>query len=182
MNKPIAVAFALICLLALCLVTVQPVKSQFLGTVYIASDGSVVGTNTIQRNRNIYTLTGNISGGIQVQKSNIVIDGAGYTVQGNGAERGLDLSNGVGEDPSRSIISNVTLKNLRIVGFGFGVETNGGGNHTLYSNYIADCSEACINLGACSYNNITYCTIEGNTISMNYQAKQITILSPKIIF
>ena len=151
-------------------ILVQPVKSQFLGSVYISNDGSVVGTNTIQRNGNIYTLTANISGGIQVQKSNIVIDGAGYTVQGNGAGRGLDLTNSVGEDPSRSIISNVTLKNLRIVGFGFGIMTLGSGNHTFYNNYVANCSGACIDLGGSSYNNITYCTIAGNSISMNYQS------------
>jgi hypothetical protein len=58
-------------------------------------------TTAIQRNGKIYTLTANISGGIQVQKSNIVLDGAGYTVQGNEAGRGFDLSNSVGEDPSR---------------------------------------------------------------------------------
>ncbi len=154
---------------------VQPVRSQFLGSVYITSDGAVVGTNSIQRNGNTYTLTANISGGIQVQKSNIVIDGEGYTIQGNGAGRGLDLSNGVGEDPSRSIISNVTLKNLRIVNFGFGVETDGGGNNTFIGDYIANCSEACIDLGACSYNNITYCTIVNSTISMVYQANYNTV-------
>ena len=152
-----------------CGLLVQPVKAQFLGSVYIASDGSVVGTNSIQRNGDVYALTGNISGGIQVQKSNIVIDGAGFTVQGNGAGRGLDLSNSVGEDPSRSIISNVTLENLRIVGFGFGVETNGGGNHTFIGNYFADCVEG-VDLGASSYNNITYCTFVDSTLSMVYQA------------
>ena len=151
-------------------ILVQSAKAQFLGSVYIADDGSVVGTNTIQRNGNIYTLTANISGGIQVQKSNIVIDGVGHTVQGNRAGRGLDLSNGVGEDPSRSIISNVTLENLRIVGFGFGIETNGGGNNTFIGNYFADCSEEGVDLGASSYNNITYCTFVNSTLSMVYQA------------
>src|SRR4030066_1953953 len=92
-------------------ILVQPVKSQFLGSVYISNDGSVVGTNTIQRNGNIYTLTANISGGIQVQKSNIVIDGVGYTVQGNGAGRGLDLTNNVGQDPSRTPSNNGKVKN-----------------------------------------------------------------------
>jgi hypothetical protein len=152
-----------------CGILVLPVKSQFLGSVYIASDGTVVGTNNIQRNGDVYTLTGNISGGIQVQKSNIVIDGVGFTVQGNGAGRGLDLSNSVGEDPSRSIISNVTLENLRIVGFGFGVETNGGGNHTFIGNYFADCVES-VDLGASSYNNITYCTFVDSTLSIVYEA------------
>jgi len=46
---------------------------------YIREDGSVEGTNNILRNKDIYTLTGNISAGIGFKKSNIVIDGAGYT-------------------------------------------------------------------------------------------------------
>ncbi len=169
MSKNVALILALMCLTGLGLVALPTVKAQFLGSVYINPDGSVTGTNSIQRNENIYTLTANISGGIQVQKSNIVIDGVGYTVQGNGAGRGLDLSNSVGEDPSRSIISNVTLENLRIVGFGFGVETNGGGNHTFIGNYFSDCVEG-IDLGASSFNNITYCTFVESTLSMVYQA------------
>ena len=177
MNR-IALTLMLISAIAIflfCGIFVQSAKSQFLGSVYISDDGSVGGTNNIQRNGNLYTLTANISGGIQVQKRNIVIDGAGYTVQGNGAGRGLDLSNSVGEDPSRSIISNVTIENLRIVSFGFGIATNGGGNNTFCSVYIANCSDACINLMACSYNNITFCTVEGNSISMNYQANYNTV-------
>jgi parallel beta-helix repeat protein len=171
--KRIALTLMLIFAIAsflFCGIFVQSAKSQFLGSVFIFDDGSVAGTNTIQRNGNIYTLTANISGGIQVQKSNIVVDGAGYTVQGNGAGRGLDLSNGVGEGPSCSIISNVTVKNLRIVDFGFGVATNGGGNHTFYNIYVANCGDASLNLVACSYNNITHCIIVGNSISMVYQA------------
>lgn len=171
-------ALRLVLLLVLCsfLVSIPEIRvAKAESTIYIREDGSVEGADKIQRNGDMYTLTGNISGGIQVQKSNIVIDGAGYTVEGNGAGRGFDLSNSVGEDPSRSIISNVTLKNLRIVNFGFGVATNGGGNHTFYNVYVANCSDACINLMACSYNNITFCTIEGNTISMNYQANYNTV-------
>jgi hypothetical protein len=177
MNR-IALTLMLIFAIAILLfsgIFVQSANSQFIGSVYISDDGSVVGTDTVQRDGNVYILTANISGGIQLQKSNIVIDGADYTVQGNGAGRGLDISNSVGEDPSRSIISNVTVKNLRIVNFGFGIATNGGGNHTFYNVYVANCSDACINLMACSYNNITFCTIESNSISMNYQANYNTV-------
>ena len=66
------------------IVSISSVCGQFLGNVYIAADGSVVGANSILRNGNVYTLTANISNGIQVQKSNVIIDGAGYTVEGNG--------------------------------------------------------------------------------------------------
>ncbi|MFZ7138907.1 MAG: right-handed parallel beta-helix repeat-containing protein [archaeon] len=110
-------------------------------TIYILSDGSVGGTDKIQRNGDVYALTGNISAGIQVQKSNIVIDGAGHTVQGNGheAQRGMDLSNDRGSDPSRAKISNVTVKNMRIINFSRGIEQVNTANNTIIGNYIADC-------------------------------------------
>ena len=39
-----------------------------------------------------YYLTGNFTGKIIVQRSNIVIDGAGFTLQGTGADYGLNLT------------------------------------------------------------------------------------------
>ena len=134
------------------------------GTIYIRSDGSVEGTDKIQRDGNVYTLTGNISGGIQVQKSYIVIDGAGYTVQGNGdvGGRGIDLSNNRGSDPSRPEISNVTVKNLRIVNFDRGIENVNTNDNTIIGNYIADCFTG-INIGG-SPNNVL---IKNNTIANN---------------
>ena len=41
--------------------------------IIIKEDGNIEGTNKIQRNENVYTFTGNISGNIQVQKSKIVM-------------------------------------------------------------------------------------------------------------
>jgi hypothetical protein len=177
-NLSIALLLAVVFLFPL-ITTIQSVNAQFLGSVYIVADGSVVGTNTIQRNGNIYTLTGNISGGIQVQKSDIVIDGAGYTVQGNGGV-GIDLSNGIGQDPSRSTISNITIENLRIVNCSNGVFTNGGGNNTFYNDYVANCSRSQGGFGffllGCSYNNISYCTFDNESIiSMDYQANYNTV-------
>ena len=77
-----------------------PGVAQSVGNVIINADGSVTDTNNIQQIGSTYILTANISGTIQVQKSNVVLDGAGYAVEGNGEGRGLDLSNGRGEDPS----------------------------------------------------------------------------------
>lgn len=138
--------------------------AQFSGSVYIEEDGSVVGTDKIQRNGDIYTLTGNISGGIQVQRSYIVIDGAGYTVQGNGdaSGRGIDLSNDRGSDPSRPKICNVTVKNMRIVNFNRGIENVNTGNNTIVGNYIAECFTGINIIG--SPNNVI---IKNNTLANN---------------
>ncbi len=138
------------------------------GTVYIRADGSVEGTDRIQRNGDIYTLTDNISEGIQVQRSFIVLDGAGYTLQGTGGtgEIGIDLRNERHHYPSRPEISNVTIKNLRIVNFDRGIENVNTRNNTIIGNYIADCSTG-INIG--SSNNL----IKNNTLANNVNGVSI---------
>jgi hypothetical protein len=143
------------------MIEIKPANTQFLGSVYIKEDGSVEGTKDIFQNGNTYTLKTDVPSGIQVQKSNIVIDGAGFTVNGNGGV-GIDLTKGVGQDSSRPTISNVTVKNLRIVDCSFGVDTNGGGNHTFYGDYVSNYSTVGISLsGNCCYNRISFCTIIG---------------------
>ncbi len=131
-------------------------QAQSSESVYINADGSVTGTNNIQRNRNVYTLMDNISGNIQVQRSNIVLDGAGYSLN----QGGIDLTNGIGQDPTHSTISNVTIENFYIENGGIG--TNGGGNYTFYNDYIPSIQF----LGDCINNNITFCTV--SAIAFDY--------------
>jgi hypothetical protein len=138
------------------------VKAQS-ANIYISSDGAVVGTNNIQHNGNLYVLTGNISGSIAVQKSNITIDGSGYTLRGNGGT-GIDLTNNVTDVPSSREIWNVTIENLAIMNFNYSITTNGGGNDTLYNDYIANTVTGLrggIFLWGCQGNNITHCGITG---------------------
>jgi parallel beta-helix repeat protein len=92
------------------------------GSVFIRNDGSVEGTDKIHRDRDVYTLVGDISNRkILVEKDNIVIDGAGYTLIG--AEgRGIVLSER----------KNVTVKNVKI-------EMEGG-----YGIYLVDTSKCII--------------------------------------
>lgn len=56
-------------------------------TIYIRQDGTVdPSTAPIQRNGDVYTFKGDISGSIIVERNNVVIDGAGFTLRGTGAE------------------------------------------------------------------------------------------------
>ena len=145
-------AFMLVLLLFLLFVLVSlpqidPVKAE--NTIYIRADGSVEGTNNIQRNGDIYTFTDNVSDErILVEKDNIVIDGAGYTLQGDA--RGIVLSER----------NNVTVKNVKL-------EMEGG-----YGIYLVDTSNCIISDNTVtgdayniylwrSFNN----TIEGNTVT-----------------
>lgn len=157
-------------------------KPQFLGNVYILEDGSIVGTDKILRSGDIYTLTGNISGGIQVQRSNIVIDGASFTIYGDGQGRGLDLSNGSGEDPLRAACNNVTVKNLRIVNFGHGIDNANCKNNTFYCNYIEGCEVGVWIIGS-SGNTILYNTFKNNIngISICYSGDNNVIIENNMI-
>jgi parallel beta-helix repeat protein len=130
---------AVLLLLILCVTlvafpNVEIVKAEE-ETIYIREDGTVEGTNKIQRDGNIYTFLGNISidgsgiDGVIVEKDNIVIDGAGYTLQITGtmeSSRGLRLTDR----------TNVTIKNLRILGFNYGIQLLRSLNSTILGNYI----------------------------------------------
>ena len=113
--------------------------SQTYGATKIKPDGSVEGTGKIQRQKNVYTLTDDITGSIEVQKSNIVIDGAGHTLQGRKEvnERGVYL---VGPDRSNAVCGNVLVKNLRIYNFYEGIYVVGSSNNSIIGNYLDNAS------------------------------------------
>ncbi len=146
---------------------VQPAKSQFLGRVQINPDGSIIGTDKIQHNGNIYTLTSNISEGIQIQKSNILLDGAGYAITGNGTGTGVDLTNNREQDISRPTINNVTVKNLKIINFSLGIENTNAYNNTLINNYIENCSVHGIEI-ASNGTAVMYNTLKDTNIRLFY--------------
>ena len=150
-----------------CITSALLVKSKLVANVVsINSDGNVVPSSApIERNGTVYTLTGNISGSIAVHRSNIVVDGAGYTLNGDGGT-GVDLQNNITEVPSPQEIWNVTIQNLAIVNFHFGILTNGGGNDKLYDDYVVTSmsgSAGAVSFWGCGENNITYCSISGET-------------------
>ncbi len=98
----------LLCSVLVAIGNIGIVKAQ--STIYIRADGSVEGTDKIQQNGDIYTLTGNISVEIQVQKSYIVIDGAGYTLQGDGEIHGPTDVVGMGLRDALFLLENAGLK------------------------------------------------------------------------
>jgi parallel beta-helix repeat protein len=132
-QKTALILFLILCL-AILIPKIRIVKAE--STVYIRADGAIEGTDKILRDGDVYTLTGDISGGIKVERNFTVIDGAGYTLQGNGVEGcGVDLFVYSASEP---FIVNVTVKNLRILNFGAGIRSLI--NNTLVGNYIAGCS------------------------------------------
>jgi parallel beta-helix repeat protein len=123
------------------LLQIGTVKAQS-NTIYIRADGTIEGTDLIQREGNVYTFLGNISvegtkvDGIIVERDNIVIDGAGYTLQEIGVSESIESRgfNGI----NLTSRSGVTLKNLRIRGFANSIHFISSSNNTILDNDISD--------------------------------------------
>ncbi|WP_042667310.1 NosD domain-containing protein, partial [Desulfurococcus amylolyticus] len=148
MRKAVASSLWLLLLLTstlLIAVKIQPLNAQWTGTVYIRADGSIdPPTAPIRRVGNVYTFTDDIYGSIVIQKDNIVVDGAGYTLKGTGSGKGIVLAGR----------SNVTIKNTNIKNFETGIVLNYSYNIIISGNNIAN-NEYGIWLFYSSNNNIS---------------------------
>jgi len=129
---------------------IQPVKST--GEIIIRADGAVdPPTAPILRNGEVYTFTDNIFNEIVVERSNIIVDGNGYMLQGSGSKSGFVL---VG-------INNVTIQNMNIQKFATGVTLDKSSYNNVSGNSIADNNDGVYLDGAS--NNV----ISGNNIKNN---------------
>ena len=133
----------LICYTSLIAQKTSVVKAS--GTIYIRSDGSIIGTDKIQRNGAVYTFTSNINDEIVVEKDNVVIDGTGYMLQGVGSGIGIDLTQR----------RNVTVKNLNIRLFDSGI-------------YISDNINLASSAGSHGCNKIYSCCLSDNNIGIQF--------------
>jgi parallel beta-helix repeat protein len=141
---------------------IQPVKAS--GTIYIRADGSIDPSDAlISTFDNItYTFTGDIiNESIVIERDNIVVDGAGYMLQGTYAYESI------GTDVTGR--TNVTIKNTNIKNYWSGIylesslhNSISGNNITennLYGNYPY--------AGICLYASSNYNSISDNNISNN---------------
>jgi parallel beta-helix repeat protein len=125
-------------MLSLMLFSINPASSQvYLETIFIRPDGTVYpATAAIQQNGNTYTFTDNINAAIKIQKSNIVLNGAGYTLWGPYSGEQSDIwfigtgtdqlptstqQYTIGVDLGGTNIESVVVKNLNIKNFSIGM-------------------------------------------------------------
>ena len=130
---------------------VQRVKAE-PETIYIRADGSVdPSTAAIKQVGNTYTFTDSINDSIVIEKDNVVVDGAGYPVQGTGSylSAGVDLSGR----------TNVTVKNTQIKGFSYGIWLNSSSGNVISENNLTANGGYGVYLGS-SFNN----SVNGNNI------------------
>lgn len=147
--------------------------SASVNVIRIHSDGSLEPADVaIQRDGNVYTFTGDVQAQIVVDRDNVVIDGAGYTLQGT--YNGTRTDNWVvGEGPNQETSTvpwtigidiaaknryNLTVKNLNIKNFYIGMYI-WSSNNTITLNAVTD--------------NIVGILLSGdsNTITKNYIAR-----------
>ena len=133
---------------------IQSVKAS--GTIYIRADGSVdPPTAPIQNVGNMYyTFTADMYEAIVIERDNIVVDGAGYVVQGiEEFQPGISLF-------SRS---NVTIRNCRVIECYVGFWLENSSNNTLSNNTASNNLEWGFVIYTSSNNN----TLSNNTASSN---------------
>jgi hypothetical protein len=136
--KTKTISLTIICLLILIIsIQLSPVKAQEKLDITISPDGTIEpNTKLFEQNGNVYTFKGDISGTIDVHANNIVIDGAGYTLNG-----GILLSanhrpyNEADYAHAVECCLNVVVKNLKIINGGI-TSGSGGKNYTFIGNYF----------------------------------------------
>ena len=143
-------------------ILVQPVESQSFETIYIRDDGSVEGTDLIERRDNTYTFLNNISGSIVVSKDFITIDGSGYALIRTdvSSQRGISLSDR----------KNVTVTDMVIIDYFIGISCGGtASNITILNNYVGSCGIGIEFLGS-SNHLVKFNTFKNNDIdiAINY--------------
>jgi parallel beta-helix repeat protein len=141
------------------------------GTIYIRADGSIdPPTAPISTFDNItYTFTGNIANeSIVVQRDNVVLEGAGHTLQGPGTGGGIELVS----------VTNVTVKNTQITDWEYGIGLVFSYNIIISGNNVT-ANHCGIDLGF-SQDNI----VSGNTVAdtTGYASIQLVSSSSNSIF
>jgi len=148
MSRKLVLVLALIIVfIGLLGVGLKAERTRASGAIYIRADGSVEGTDRIQRDGDLYVFVDDIYDEIVIQRSSITINGNGSTLQGTGGGYGFSLCG----------MNNVAIKNINIEGFTSGVHLNSASNNTVSGNNITK-----------NHNGIELLWSSNNTISENH--------------
>lgn len=109
-------------------------SADSITTIFIQPDGSISPSNVpIQRNGDVYTFTGDVHDPILIQKSNITVNGAGYSVIGSLTEEERKTEQLLGTGPNTTLppyiigldcdktVDGLTIKNLNVDNFEVGI-------------------------------------------------------------
>jgi len=106
---------------------IPPAFSSSNYTIYIRPNGDIYPlTSDIQRVGDLYTLISDLSCSIEIQRDNIVVDGMSHKVEGSGSGKGIVLEGR----------KNVTIRNMTIDNFEYGVWLDSSLNNSILGNWI----------------------------------------------
>ncbi len=130
-------------------------KARASGTIHIRANGYIdPHTANITTIDNVtYTFTDNIFDSIVVERNNIVIDGAGNTLQGIELGIGIDLTGK----------TNVTVQNTQIQNFEYAILLNDTSSSSISGNNMTNNS-----CGITLYSPSNYNSVSGNNITANH--------------
>ncbi|UCD96685.1 MAG: right-handed parallel beta-helix repeat-containing protein [Candidatus Bathyarchaeota archaeon] len=156
-KRSVLLIFFVILIGSLC-GSIRVVKVEASETTYIRADGSIdPPTANIASSDNVtYTLISSVNESIVIERSNIVVDGKGYTVEGPGSGTGIDLSDQ----------SNVTVTNLEVRAFERGVLLNDSTNNTITANTVSDNEYGIVLYGSSSNNTLRHNDVFNNSYNL----------------
>ena len=123
------------------------------GTIYIRADGSIDPPDApILRDGDFYTFLDNIFGEIVVERDSIIIDGAGYNLEGTGIGNGISLEGR----------KYVTIRNMAIRVFEIGIYLEASSICQIFMTNISVTFDSGILLNSSSGNNVSGSNIQFN--------------------
>ncbi|NWG10796.1 right-handed parallel beta-helix repeat-containing protein [Candidatus Bathyarchaeota archaeon] len=144
------VSFAILLLFAWALLAysfnIFPVSGAFT-TIYIRANGMIdPPTAPIQRDGNVYRFVSDINGSIVIERDNIVVDGQDYSLVGieDFESKAFNLTGR----------TNVTIQNVRISRFYFGVWLYYSNRNVIVGNFATDNIGRCVWLGYSNNNSV----------------------------
>jgi len=127
-------------------------EAAYTGTVTINTNGKVTPTGApIDVDGKEYKLTDDIEGMLVIKRSNVEVNGMGYSIMGDGTEDGIYLDN----------VKGVTVKNFYIYDAYDGIYLDGSSKCQIEDNTVSDSSRFGIT---------GYYGSEDNTVKDNYVA------------
>jgi parallel beta-helix repeat protein len=124
--------------------------------IRVGSDGTITpATAPIHRAGNTYTLTGDIFNyTLDIQKPNVVLEGAGHFLQGNGSGIGVLLNR----------TNSITVRNVTLTKFSTAILLDQSSDDTITANTVTNCGVAI------SLNNAHNTQVSANKITSNGEA------------
>ncbi|MCW4017644.1 MAG: hypothetical protein NWF00_03010 [Candidatus Bathyarchaeota archaeon] len=128
MKKTALTLFLVLCLFISSLPIIPTAQSAIEQTIYVRHDGTIEPpTAPLQQNGETYTLTSNINSSIVLERNSIILDGAGFTVKGDGTGVAVNMT-----------CINAVAQNLKITNWECGV-LGVFNNNTIRDCYITQC-------------------------------------------